>query len=72
MIVAVVEELPDVVLARDGEFDELGVDKWISSFAVVADGDAASVLGDVRNQDEELEHSQTGMVNKVAPMLNVA
>ena len=57
MIVAVVEELPDVVFAGNSEFNEICVDDR-SSFgeAFIADWDVAAVLGDVRYQDEELKY----------------
>ena len=50
MIVAVVEELPDVVFTGDSEFDEFCVNGGRGSSlgeAVVADWDTAAVLGDV-------------------------
>ena len=52
MIVAVIEELLDTVFPRKSEFDELRIDILFKT--VVADGDTATVLGDVRYQDEEL------------------
>ena len=59
MIVSVVEELLHVVFPRQRELDEVGAAEIGGAVieAAVADGDAAAVLGDVRDQDEELKSS---------------
>ena len=52
MIVAVIEELLDTVFSRKGKLYELRIDILFKT--VVADGDTATVLGDVRYQYEKL------------------
>ena len=52
MIVAVIEELFNVVFLGKSELDELCIDLLFKT--IVAYGDTATVLGDVRYQDEEL------------------
>ena len=53
MIIAIIEELFNVVFLGKSELDELRIDSRVDTF-LVADGDTAAVLGDVRYQDEEL------------------
>ena len=58
MIVAVVQELLDTVFLWNSKFYEIRVDSRVRLLfkTVVADGDTATVFGDVRYQDEELKH----------------